>query len=233
MVSLLVHALLPVCIWLWIVTPSVSDTCGSGVPGIPGAHGAHGKDGPKGEKGDPGVHTQLIRGQKGEQGVPGYPGRPGLRGSEGMPGPPGPKGPKGQKGAIGEVPKDRRSFFSYKKTSPKVSYHTNKIIEFDGSLSSEDEGDRLPGGYFTARLAGIYYFVFHVSAAQTACLGIRRQEETVVSFCDHSQGVLVTSGSVLLQLQQGDRVSVHPTKLSQIISRDAESIFTGFLIFPL
>ncbi|XP_076835518.1 complement C1q subcomponent subunit B [Brachyhypopomus gauderio] len=238
MASLLMHAFLHVCIWLWIVSPSVSDTCDSlggfsGVPGIPGTHGAHGKDGPKGEKGDPGVDTQPIRGQKGEQGVPGYPGRSGLKGNEGMPGPPGPQGPKGQKGTIVETPKDRRSFFSYKKTSSKTYSQLNRDVEFEASFSPEGDDDTLSGGLFTAKLAGIYYFVFHVSAAHIACLSIRKQAEAVVSLCDYSQGVLVTSGSVLLQLERGDRVSVQPTKVSQIISKDADSTFTGFLVFPL
>ncbi|KAF5906959.1 complement C1q subcomponent subunit B-like, partial [Clarias magur] len=55
-VCLSVYAILP-SVLLWVVTPSVADTCKSytgypGVPGIPGTPGTNGKNGPRGEKGD-------------------------------------------------------------------------------------------------------------------------------------------------------------------------------------
>ncbi|KAF4077455.1 hypothetical protein AMELA_G00208380 [Ameiurus melas] len=46
-------------------------------------------------------------------------------------------------------------------------------------------------------------------------------------------GVLLTSGSVVLDLKQLDTVGVYIcTKSSQIISKDADNTFTGFLLFP-
>ncbi|KAI4900504.1 hypothetical protein NFI96_020132 [Prochilodus magdalenae] len=234
-VSLLVHALLPVSILLWTVTPAVSDTCSRGspgIPGMPGPHGANGKDGTRGEKGDLGEDTQPVQGPKGNQGFVGYPGRPGLRGDEGMPGPPGPKGPKGPVGAVVDVAKDKRSYFSYKKTTGRSVFGANKIIEFDGSFSADHGGDSLPGGYFTAQISGIYFFVYHISASQTACLNIEKEEEVLVNFCDTSQGVMVTSGSVVVNLRQGETVSVVTSRQSQIVGRDADSTFTGFLLFP-
>ncbi|XP_072517847.1 complement C1q subcomponent subunit B [Salminus brasiliensis] len=238
MVSLLVHALLPVCILLWAVTPTISDTCTGqrgypGVPGIPAAHGANGRDGPKGQKGEPGEDTHPVQGLKGDQGIPGYPGRPGLRGDEGMSGPPGPKGPKGQKGAVAEVPREMRSFFSYKRSpSSRSTVVVNRIIEFDSPVSSFDEGDVLSNGYFTAKLPGIYFFVYHISATQIACVTIKKGQQILVNLCDMSQGVLVSSGSVVVDLKKGEHVSMYTSRTSQIISKDADSTFTGFLLFP-
>ncbi|XP_066502430.1 complement C1q subcomponent subunit B [Hoplias malabaricus] len=237
MVSFSTDALLSVSVLLWAVSPAVPETCTGyrgfpGVPGIPGAHGANGKDGAKGEKGDPGEDTHPVQGPKGDQGIPGYPGRPGLKGDEGMPGPPGPRGPKGPKGSIAEVPIDKRSFFSYKKTSARSTFTPNKVIDFDGSFSPGKDGDTLSGGYFTAKVPGIYFFVYHISATQTACLNIKKGDVILVNLCDMAQGVLVTSGSVVVNLNQGETVSLQTSRMSQIISKDADSTLTGFLLFP-
>lgn len=238
MVSYLVHSVLPVSILLWGVTPILSDTCSGdrgypGVPGIPGAHGANGKDGPKGQKGDQGRETQPVEGPKGDQGIPGYPGRAGLKGEEGILGPPGPQGPKGQKGAVAGVPKEMRSFFSYKRSPHQRQTVTpQKAIEFDHSVSPDRDGDRLTDGYFTAQLRGTYFFVYHISATHSACLIIKKNEEILVNLCDMTQGVLVTSGSVVVNLNQGERVSVQATRTTQIIGKDADSTLTGFLLFP-
>ncbi|XP_062867972.1 complement C1q subcomponent subunit B [Trichomycterus rosablanca] len=233
MVSWLTCVLLPVSILLSMLTPSVSNSCSSGVPGLPGAHGANGKDGSKGEKGDPGEATQPLKGAKGEMGILGRPGRPGPMGGEGELGPPGPRGPKGLKGAFPEIPKERRSVFSYKRSpSERTNIFQNRIVEFDSSFSPEMD-DSLTRGLFKARLAGLYYFVYHVSAAQTACLCIKKKGETVLNLCDLSHGVLVTSGSVVLELKELDTVGVYVCyKDSKIISRDTDSVFTGFLLFP-
>ncbi|CDQ88710.1 unnamed protein product [Oncorhynchus mykiss] len=55
-----------------------------------------------------------------------------------------------------------------------------------------------------------------------------------VGFCDSSSGFLVTSGSVVLDLLEGDVVSLQPTDNNAIITKDerADNTFTGFLILP-
>ncbi|KAB5548927.1 hypothetical protein PHYPO_G00061320 [Pangasianodon hypophthalmus] len=239
MVSLSVFVFLPVSVLLWVVTPSVSDKCDSytgypGVPGIPGTPGTNGHNGPKGEKGDPGEDTQPLKGAKGEPGVSGRPGRPGLKGDEGEPGAPGLKGPKGPKGAFQTISDVSPSFFSNKRRSTsRTGISQNKIVEFEDSVSPEKAGDNLSEGVFTAKQSGIYYFVYHVSALQTACLCIKKEETIVFNVCDFSQGVLLTSGSVVLDLRPGDTVGLSVcTKSSQIMSKDADSTFAGFLLFP-
>ncbi|XP_047661696.1 complement C1q subcomponent subunit B isoform X1 [Tachysurus fulvidraco] len=237
-VSLSVYALLPVSVLLWVVTPSVSDKCDGhtgfpGVPGIPGTPGVNGNNGPKGKQGDPGDDTYPVKGAKGELGVPGRPGRPGLKGGVGEHGPPGPKGPKGPKGPFKLTSDVNPIFFSNKRRSSRTSIPQNRIVEFDEPVSPEKAVISLSSGVFTATQPGVYYFVYHVSALQTACLCIKKKGTVVLNLCDFSQGVLLTSGSVVLDLKLNDSVGVYVcTKSSQIISTDTDSTFTGFLLFP-
>ncbi|XP_053504753.1 complement C1q subcomponent subunit B [Ictalurus furcatus] len=239
MVSLSVYALLPVSVLLWLVSPSISDKCDSsfgfsGVPGIPGTPGTNGKSGPKGAKGDPGEDTQPVRGAKGELGAPGRPGRPGLKGDEGAPGAPGLKGPEGSKGSFQTISNVNPAFFSNKRRpNSRTSITQNKIIEFEDLVSPEKPGETLRDSLFTAQQPGIYYFVYHVSALHTACLCIKKTDTVVLTMCDFSQGVMLTSGSVVLDLKLMDTVGVYVcTKSSQIISKDADNTFTGVLLFP-
>ncbi|KAG7999361.1 hypothetical protein GBF38_000449, partial [Nibea albiflora] len=47
-------------------------------------------------------------------------------------------------------------------------------------------------------------------------------------------GFLVSSGSAVLELEVGDRVSLHVTKFNNIVTSQGSTshTFTGFLIFP-
>lgn len=239
MVSMSVYALLPLSVLLWVVTSSASDCNGQtgfpGVPGIPGSPGANGNNGPKGEKGDSGEDTKPVKGAKGEMGLFGRPGRPGLKGDAGEPGPAGPNGPKGQKGPFQVNSNNNPVFFSNKKKStPRTAVQPNKKVEFEEPVSPEKPGVLLRDGEFRAARAGFYYFVYHVTALQAACICIKKQDTVVLKLCDFSQGVLLTSGSTVLELRPGDTVGVYGcTRVSQIISIDADSTFTGFLLFPL
>lgn len=181
-----------------------------------------------------GEDTQPVKGAKGELGAPGRPGRSGLKGDKGEPGVPGPKGPKGPKGPFHLISDVQPSFFANKRNShSRTGVVPNKIIEFDDVVSPEKAGEKLIDGVFTAEQPGVYFFVYHVSALQTACLCIKKQETVVLNMCDFSQGVLLTSGSVTLDLKRTDTVGLYVcSKLSQIISKDADSTFTGFLLFP-
>uniref|UniRef100_A0AAY4BLY0 C1q domain-containing protein n=1 Tax=Denticeps clupeoides TaxID=299321 RepID=A0AAY4BLY0_9TELE len=210
-----------------------TDTCDGyrgypGVPGIPGAHGSPGKDGLKGEKGDPGENGLVKKGQKGEPGLQGPPGRPGLKGD------PGDQGLQGEQGLKGEKGTYTVSFFSYKKRDGASRAH--QPIRFDDSyvsVQSGKEGVALENGVFISTKKGFYYFTYHVTSQVGICLNIKNGETTIVGFCDTSQRFLVTSGSVVLELDVNDRVSLQPTENNKVESREgADSTFTGFLLFP-
>lgn len=180
-----------------------------------------------------GENTQPVKGAKGEWGVPGRPGRPGLKGFEGEPGAPGPTGPKGPKGAFQTTAGVKPIFFANKRKTTKISVPTNKAIDFEDSVSPEKAGDELSRGIFTAEQNGWYYFVYHVSAQYSACLCIKKQGIAVFTICDNSDGVLLTSGSVVLELTKGNEVGVYVcSRSSSIIITNADSTFTGFLLFP-
>ncbi|XP_030638188.1 complement C1q subcomponent subunit B [Chanos chanos] len=236
-----VSTVLCVCILLWKGTLSAADTCSAyrgypGVPGIPGAHGANGKDGPKGQKGDPGDGAQDLRGQKGDRGYPGNPGRPGLKGDPGIQGPQGSQGKKGEKGSL--TAGTQRSFFSYKiphtRALPLASEPLNFVGPFLMDMQPGQGGESLTNGKFVCKIKGLYFFTFHVSARSFVCLNIKKKMEKVVGFCDYSDGFMLTSGSVVLSLQDNDEVSVQPTEMNSVISRQgADSTFTGFLLYPM
>lgn len=181
-----------------------------------------------------GEDTHPIKGAKGEMGFQGRPGRPGLMGDVGEFGLPGPKGPKGPRGPFKMVSEVNPVFFSNKRRQQtRTSVHQNRIIDFEEPVSPEKAGTGLSNGVFTATQSGVYYFVYHVSAKQTACLCMKNQDKVVLNLCDFSEGVLLTSGSVVLELSQEDTMGVYVcTKMSQILSTDTDSIFTGFLLFP-
>ncbi|MBN3323225.1 C1QB protein, partial [Atractosteus spatula] len=214
----------------------LSDTCPTqpgtpGLPGIPGMPGRDGRDGEKGEKGAPGDDGRLVKGQKGEPGPMGSPGRAGLQGDPGEQGLPGPAGPKGAMGSPVAINTTEKSVFSFGKTSnmPPRSYQP---IRFERANLA---GDPLLGGRFTCEVKGTYYFTYHVTARGPVCVGIHKGADRVVVFCDSVyQGYLVTSGSVVLQLDKGDVVSLQPTEKNSVLGSDgADSIFTGFLLFPM
>ncbi|XP_076131186.1 complement C1q subcomponent subunit B [Alosa pseudoharengus] len=239
-------AAVTVSILLCLVALSTADTCSGsrgypGVPGIPGTHGSPGKDGLKGEKGDPGESGHWLKGSKGDMGPPGPPGRPGVQGDPGIPGLPGPEGPKGERGSptSSSVP-----FFSRK--NPPMSRSPGKVpvrfestyVVSDEPLTPEQTGVALDEGVFTCRRKGLYYFTYHVTSMTLICLNIMRKEkgqeewEAILELCDSSQGYLVTSGSVLLELNKDDEVSLQPPDTYKIDGKSsAESTFSGFLVF--
>ncbi|XP_056130914.1 complement C1q subcomponent subunit B-like [Lampris incognitus] len=207
-----------------------------GVPGIPGTHGANGNNGPKGQKGDAGESGRPVKGSKGESGPKGPPGRPGLKGEMGIPGLTGALGPPGIKGAPSSVIVEQKSFFSYKRTDIQQPAK-NRAITFDTAvlpdLDSNLAGDQLTNGIFHCSTKGVYFFTYHISAKTLVCLQLMKGTEAQISFCDTSESFLVTSGSVLLELNVGDQVSLQASETGLIALHNyADNIFTGFLLFP-
>lgn len=227
-------------------TPAAMQTCGAsrgypGVPGIPGSHGGNGKDGPKGERGDPGESGLDTKVQKGGPGLPGPPGRSGLKGDPGQPGPLGPPGPIGSRGervSSASTKATRKSYFSNKRTvissPPKDKSMTFERAMLDNTDSSL-AGDSLNNGVFHCSVKGMYFFTYHVSAKYMVCLNLKQGGVTRLGLCDSSNRLFQTSGSVVLELDVGETVSLHPTEYNAVTTRvdTTDNTFTGFLLYPI
>uniref|UniRef100_A0A8C0Q518 Complement C1q subcomponent subunit A n=1 Tax=Canis lupus familiaris TaxID=9615 RepID=A0A8C0Q518_CANLF len=209
-----------------------------GAAGTPGRPGRPGLKGEQGEPGAPGMRTG-IRGLKGDQGDPGPPGNPGNMGFPGpsglmgLPGIPGRRGPKGNPGNIRDQP---RPAFSAIRRNPPTG---GNVVIFDTVITNQ-EGPYQNHGRFICAVPGYYYFTFQVVSKWDICLSIvssgRAQIRRSLGFCDtNSKGIFqVVSGGMALQLQQGDQVWIEKDPIKGRIYQgpEADSIFSGFLIFP-
>ncbi|NXU22681.1 C1QA protein, partial [Thalassarche chlororhynchos] len=236
---------------LWLATSTLAAVLGmalledgvcrapDGKDGFPGIPGLDGRPGQKGDVGDPGKSAQMmgIQGLKGDAGEPGPPGIPGNQGYYGPPGPPGLPGQpglKGDKGKAGNILEQPRPAFSASRRSPPSMGRT---VVFDNIITNQESSYSPLTGEFTCRVPGLYYFAFQVVSSGDLCLSITKNRENVVSFCDHnSRNILqVNSGSSVLSLAMGDRVSVstNAARGSMIYSgSEADSVFSGFMLFP-
>ncbi|XP_010309035.2 complement C1q subcomponent subunit A [Balearica regulorum gibbericeps] len=238
-------------IGLWLVTSTLAAMLGTVLPedgvcrapdgrdGFPGIPGLDGRPGQKGDVGEPGKSTQRtgIQGLKGDAGEPGPPGIPGNQGYHGLRGPPGFSGlpgPKGNKGKAGNILEQPRPAFSASRRSPPSRGRT---VVFDNIITNQESSYSPQTGEFTCLVPGLYYFAYQVVSSGDLCLSITKNGERVVSFCDYnSRNILqMNSGSSVLSLAMGDRVSVStdPARGSSIYSgSEADSIFSGFMLFP-
>lgn len=236
---------------LWLATSTLAavlgmalmqdDVCRApdGKDGFPGVPGLDGRPGQKGDMGDPGKSVQRTgiqgpKGDVGEPGPPGIPGNQGYHGPHGPPGLPGQPGPKGDKGKAGNILEQPRPAFSASLKSPRS---TGRTVVFDNIITNQESSYSPQTGEFTCRVPGLYYFTFQVVSSGDLCLSITKNRESMVSFCDYnSRNMLqVNSGSSVLSLAAGDRVSVStdPARGSMIYSgSEADSVFSGFMIFP-
>ncbi|NWS78765.1 C1QA protein, partial [Crotophaga sulcirostris] len=236
---------------LWLVVSTLAAVLGTalledgvcrapdGKDGFPGVPGRDGRPGQKGDTGEPGksTHGTGIKGFKGDAGEPGLPGLPGLQGYHGMHGPqgiPGPEGQKGVKGKARNILEQPRPAFSASRRSPKSRGST---VVFDNIITNQESSYSPQTGEFTCRIPGLYYFAYQVVSNGDLCLSITKNGERVVSFCDSNSRELlqVNSGSSVLSLAAGDRVSVstNPAQGSMIYSgSEADSVFSGFMLFP-
>ncbi|NXH11048.1 C1QA protein, partial [Bucco capensis] len=236
---------------IWLVTSTLAAVLGAalledgmcrapdGKDGFPGVPGLNGRPGQKGDVGEPGKSAQTTgiqgpKGDAGEPGPPGIPGNQGYYGSQGLPGLPGQLGPKGNKGKAGTILEQPRPAFSASRRSP---LSTGSTVVFDNIITNEESSYSSQTGEFTCRIPGIYYFTYQVVSSGDLCLSITKNSEPVVSFCDYnSHGILqVNSGSSVLSLAAGDHVSVSsdPARASAIYSgAEADSVFSGFMLFP-
>ncbi|XP_004425753.1 PREDICTED: complement C1q subcomponent subunit A [Ceratotherium simum simum] len=210
-----------------------------GVPGIPGRPGWPGLKGEQGEPGAPGIRTG-VQGLKGDQGEPGPPGSPGNMGYPGPSGPlgtPGVPGLKGIKGNPGNLKDQPRPAFSAVRRNPPLG---GNVVIFDTVITNQENRYQSNSGRFVCSVPGYYYFTFQVVSKWDICLSIvasgKDQVQRSLGFCDtNSRGIFqVASGGTVLQLQQGDQVWIEkdPNKGRIYQGSEADSIFSGFLIFP-
>ncbi|TRY99610.1 hypothetical protein DNTS_004810 [Danionella cerebrum] len=220
---------------LLLVASSGSDTCTGrgyfGKPGIPGIPGTDGKDGLKGIKGDPGENATRVIGLKGDPGDPGLLGRPGEKGERGLEGLLGLQGPKGEKGTLTEVV-NLKQFYVF---SHKVRYRSlplpvlsNSKVSFDHPIVPGEVADEA----VSVTISGMYHISYHVTFTQSVCLKIFVGEEGKVGFCHSPKSIMVTSASMVLPLNKGDKLSIRATEQSYLLSRDVDCTFTGFMLFP-
>ncbi|NXG13611.1 C1QA protein, partial [Grallaria varia] len=233
----------------WLLTSTLATVLGTallqdgvcrapdGKDGFPGVPGLDGRPGQKGDRGDPGKPAPRtgIQGPKGDAGEPGLPGMPGNRGFHGLPGlpgPPGQPGPKGVKGRAGNVSEQPCPAFSASRRSPPS---TGRTVVFDNIITNQENSYNPQSGEFTCRIPGLYYFAYQVVSSGDLCLGITKNRNRIVTFCNtNSQGILqVNSGSSVLSLAVGDQVSVTTAQGSTGYgSAEADSVFSGFMLFP-
>ncbi|KAM4873017.1 complement C1q subcomponent subunit A [Thomomys bottae] len=237
-----------ICMLAVSLAPAVpQDVCQAphgkdGAAGKPGRPGRPGLKGERGEPGIPGIRTG-IRGPKGDEGEPGPSGKPGNVGFHGPNGPLGDQGPpgiKGIKGNPGDIRAQPRPAFSAVRRNPPTGGTT---VIFDTVITNEEGPYQSHSGHFICNVPGFYYFTFQVVSQWDICLAIAHaprgqavQHRRQVGFCENnSKGLFqLISGGTALQLQQGDHVWIERDASKGRIYQgpEADSIFSGFLIFP-
>ncbi|XP_018431350.1 PREDICTED: complement C1q subcomponent subunit B, partial [Nanorana parkeri] len=211
-----------------------------GVPGIPAPDGKDGVDGVKGDMGSPGVIEGWNKEEhRGDSGSAGNPGKVGPKGPMGPPGPFGASGQKGRKGDSGEYKTEVHSAFAVKKTSQGLP-RREQPLRFDQALINVNNQYNLLTGKFTCQYPGVYYFTYHTTSRGNLCINILRgkpgaNKQKVVNFCDQVLNVFqVTTGGVVLEVQKDETVWLETSEKNNLLGADgADSIFTGFLLFPL
>ncbi|XP_048672063.1 complement C1q subcomponent subunit A isoform X2 [Marmota marmota marmota] len=190
-------------------------------------------------EGAPGIRTG-IRGLKGDPGEPGLPGKPGMMGypgPNGLPGDRGLPGQKGIKGNPGNIKDQPRPAFSAIRRNPPVG---GNVVIFDTVITNQESPYQSHSGQFLCAVPGYYYFTFQVVSKWDICLTIvsfsRGQVRRTLGFCDtNGKGLFqVVSGGTVLHLNRGDQVWIEkdPAKGRIYQGPEADSIFSGFLIFP-
>ncbi|XP_029433905.1 uncharacterized protein LOC115076503 [Rhinatrema bivittatum] len=234
----LVMSLGLVLLFLTLVTRVKSDTYGipgmPGVPGIPGRDGRDGLKGPKGERGVPAMPGKSgVKGEKGESGLPGPQGKHGPMGPSGPAGQKGVPGPKGENGQPGSHKHQYQSAFTVTRLTATYPAKNSPVI-FTREITNINKHYDKSTGRFTCHIPGLYYFTYHASQTYNLCVALHLDEEKKASFCDHlSNKQQVTSGGVLLRMVEGQQVWLSVNDYNGMVGKEnADSVFSGFLLFP-
>uniref|UniRef100_A0A287DEP5 Complement C1q A chain n=1 Tax=Ictidomys tridecemlineatus TaxID=43179 RepID=A0A287DEP5_ICTTR len=220
----------------WTVTENVC-RAPSGKDGAAGKPGRPGRPGLKGERGEPGnqrpgLQLQVHLGPPMKpSGLHCGPRAGGLPGDRGLP------GPKGVKGNPGDIKDQPRPAFSAIRRNPPVG---GNVVIFDAVITNQESPYQSHSGRFLCAVPGYYYFTFQVVSKWDLCLTIvsssRGQARRTLGFCDtNGKGLFqVVSGGTVLHLSHGDQVWIEkdPAKGRIYQGPEADSIFSGFLIFP-
>lgn len=220
----------------------------SGKPGEPGISGRDGWPGQKGEIGEPGLQVELnkevLTAFKGDKGEDGPIGDIGAKGFPGILGPPGPIGPPGNPGSSVDrvISNEKQAAFTVvRKINENPQY--KKPVKFNEELANLNKDFNLATGYFTCKVSGVYYVVFHSVSEGDLCLNLLSDNDARVSlkFCDYNQRktniAQVMSGGVVIKLNEGHRVWLEPFKIAghnretNKMSKTEMTVFSGFLIF--
>ncbi len=185
------------------------------------------------------ITLQELKGETGVRGPSGETGQKGFMGAQGPKGFPGPKGPRGSSGGIdgsGGTASKKPAFSVLRNRAESASY--DKPVTFDNKLSNVDNEFKLTTGYFTCKVPGVYYFVFHAASEGHLCLRLKNNRNTEsLNFCDLNPRSLsvVVSGGAILELSTNDKVWIEPfTKTANagsIMPKSMSAVFNGFLIY--
>ncbi|KAF0034426.1 hypothetical protein F2P81_012184 [Scophthalmus maximus] len=180
-----------------------------------GGMGGRGLQGPMGPKG--------FRGDLGEPGRPGQPGR---------------QGPEGKGIGHGQHSTEQaRSAFSVIRTDSSYPRY-DKTVTYQKTVVNQNQDFEAATGFFTCKVAGVYYFTFHSAAKVSMCLRLASEAlPNKLGFCGYNRNnEQVLSGGAVLQLAVGQRVWLESFRDEQPDSdlRDMQEkmiIFNGFLLF--
>lgn len=142
------------------------------------------------------------------------------------------KGIKGNPGNLKDQP--RPAFSAVRRNAPLDS---NMVI-FDEVITNQEGSYDSRTSHFVCSVPGYYYFTFQVVSKWDVCLSIvslrRDQVRHSLGFCDtNSRGIFqVVSGGTVLQLDRGDKVRIEKERGRIYQGSEADSVFSGFLIFP-
>ncbi|XP_046723932.1 complement C1q subcomponent subunit A [Silurus meridionalis] len=219
-----------------------------GKAGQPGISGKDGWPGQKGEKGEPGLLVQKsmqeLTAFKGDKGEDGPIGDIGPKGLPGVLGPEGPIGPTGNQGSSidSEVSNTKKAAFTVTRKKNEYPRYNSPLI-FTEQLINLNSDFNIQTGYFTCKIPGMYYFVFHFVSEGDLCVKLMSDNSARVtlSFCDFNKRTSsvsqVMSGGFVIELAKGNKVWIQPFKNPEHntetykMSKTEKSVFNGFLIF--